>query len=91
MKASGNGDPRLCAQNLLRCVIGEVPYERVKGLNPRIISAPSIEARRLLKQDANWLVRTYEPRVNIKAINITPSDAASGGFSVSMELTEKEA
>lgn len=90
MKASGNGDPRLCANNLLRCFAGEIPYERVKGLDPRIIGAPSTEARQRIMQDAHWLVKTYEPRANIEKINVTASDLVSGGFSVSLEITEKE-
>ena len=91
MKSSGNGNPRLCANNLLRCTMGEIPFERVKGLDPRIISAPSNEAKQRLMQDADWLVRTYEPRVNVKAINVTASDGINGGFSVSLDVTEKEA
>lgn len=91
MKANGNGSPRLCAQNLLRCSIGEIPYERVKGLDPSIIGAPSTEAKQRLMQDADWLVRTYEPRVNVEAINVTVADGVNGGFSVSLDVTEKEA
>ena len=31
MKASGNGAPEICVQNLLKTIRGEVPYERIKG------------------------------------------------------------
>ena len=30
MKASGNGAPEICVQNLLKTIRGEVPYERIK-------------------------------------------------------------
>ena len=33
MKASGNGAPEICVQNLLKTIRGEVPYERIKGLS----------------------------------------------------------
>ena len=37
MRANGNGAPNVCASNLLRLIRGEVPYERIKGLDPRMI------------------------------------------------------
>ena len=33
MKASGNGTPQTCVQNLLKTTRGEVPYERIKGID----------------------------------------------------------
>ena len=50
MRASGNGAPQLCANNLLQLVRGEVPYERVKGLDPRIVGQPITVADALLRQ-----------------------------------------
>lgn len=90
MKSRGNGNPRTCAENLLLCCRGEIPYERIKGLDPTIIHAPSVEATQRIKQDADWLVSTYEPRVNVNEIIITPADGANGKYSVSVDLTLKE-
>ena len=33
MKASGNAAPETCVQNLLKTIRGEVPYERIKGID----------------------------------------------------------
>lgn len=90
MKASGNGSPAVCAGNLLKLTRGEVPYERVKGIDPRLIDRPFGIAEAEIQQDAEWLLKTYEPRADVNAINIKPSDAPSGGFTVTADINEKE-
>ena len=90
MRAKGNGNPALCASNLLRLYRGEVPYERVKGLNPRLIDRPAGDSNAEVRQDAEWLLETYEPRVSVNSINIEPSEASSGGFIVTADVEEKE-
>lgn len=90
MKANGNGKPDVCAANLLRIFRGEVPFERVKGLNPRMIDIPASEVDISIQQDADWLLSTYEPRVDVKSVNVQASDAVAGGFIVTADITEKE-
>lgn len=90
MRSSGNGNPRVCVENLLKCVRGEVPYERVKGISPRIIDAPYPEARQLFTQDASLLIEIYEPRATLDYIDLLPADASQGGFTIAMALTERE-
>lgn len=87
--AKGNGAPQVCANNLLRLFRGEVPYERVKGLDPRILGRPVVTASAELRQDADWLIDTYEPRAEIKALHIKAFDGVSGGFIVTAELEER--
>lgn len=90
MKAKGNGNPEICAENLLKITRGEVPYERIKGLDPRMIDRPQSIAEAEIQQDAEWMLETYEPRVEVKAINIQPADAPGGGFVVTADVNEKE-
>ncbi len=90
MRANGNGNPKICAENLLKCTRGEVPYERVKGLDPRLIDRPFAEARTATQQDAAWLLETYEPRAVVGAIEVMPDGTAAGGFSITANITEKE-
>ena len=90
MKAEGNGRPAVCADNLLKINRGEVPYERVKGLDPRLIDRPFGIAEAEIQQDAEWLLETYEPRVEVNAININATDAASGGFALTADIKEQE-
>lgn len=86
MLAHGNGSPELCAQNLLRISRGEVPYERVKGLDPRIIDRPTLTAIAEVQQDAEWLLRVYEPRVEVEAIKVKHNDE-TGGLSITADLS----
>ena len=82
MKAKGNGDPAQCVGNLLRLIRGEVPYERMKGLDPRLIDRPSATASQELMADAEWLIENYEPRVSLESIDLNTELAQSGHFSI---------
>lgn len=87
MIAHGNGTPARCANNLLLIVAGEVPYERVKGLDPRAIDLPADEAAQEVEISARWNIKTYEPRVTTKAINISRTAAQPhGGYNVTAEV-----
>lgn len=90
MRASGNGDTNVCVNNLLRTFRGEVPFERVKGLNPRLIDLPADEAEIELRQDAEWLLENYEPRAVLEDVVLENEDAMRGGFSVSAKIKERE-
>lgn len=90
MRAKGNGSPEVCAGNLLKITRGEVPYERVKGLDPRLIDRPHSIVEAEVQQDAEWLLETYEPRVDINAIRVEPSKASAGGFAVTADINERE-
>lgn len=85
MKAKGNGDAAQCVGNLLRLIRGEVPYERLKGLDPRLIDQPSSTAAQELVADAEWLIENYEPRVNLSSINLNAELAKAGHFTITAE------
>ena len=85
MKAKGNGEPATCVGNLLRLVRGEVPYERMKGLDPRLIDRPSSIAAPELVADAEWLIEQYEPRADLKNINLESALAEVGHFAIRAE------
>lgn len=82
MKAKGNGDPAQCVGNLLRLIRGEVPYERLKGLDPSLIDQPSSAAAQALMADAEWLIENYEPRVNLESIDLEAALAQTGHFDI---------
>lgn len=82
MKASGNGDAAQCVGNLLRLIRGEVPYERLKGLNPRLTDQPSSIAAQELRADAEWLIEQYEPRVTLSSIDLDAELAKAGHFAI---------
>ena len=87
MKASGNGDKSTCVQNLLRIIRGEVCYDRIRGLDPRIVDMPAADAADEFNQDAIWMLKTYEPRATIESIQIHQDDAGNGNFGVTANIT----
>lgn len=87
MKAKGNGEPAQCVGNLLRLIRGEVPYERLKGLDPRLIDKPSSTAGPELVADAEWLIENYEPRVNLESIDLEAELAQAGHFNIKAETS----
>ena len=82
MKAKGNGDPAQCVSNLLRLIRGEVPFERLKGLDPSLIDSPSSIAGPKLAADAQWLIENYEPRINLKSVDLEAELAKAGHFRI---------
>lgn len=86
MRASGNGDKIRCTENLLAIVRGEVPFDRVRGLDVRPIDGVVEEAAEAIRQDAKWVVETYEPRVKVESIQISNKDGSSGNFLISANV-----
>ena len=71
MKAKGNGTPQQCVANLLNLYQYEVPYARLKGMDPSIVDMPRDEAEVTGKNHAAWLIENYEPRVTVNDIGIS--------------------
>ena len=88
MKAQGNGRPETCAFNLLRIIRGEIPFDRVRGRNGALIDNPSVSDE--AQADANWVLSTYEPRVEIESMETNPEAASTGDFSTLINIKRKE-
>lgn len=82
MLAHGNAAPPVCVLNLLRTFRGEVPYVRTKGIDRALIDMPSTESWRLTA-DAEWVVRSYEPRADLSRLDVgaAAAEALSGDLS----------
>lgn len=88
MRASGNGNIGVCANNLLKIFRGENPYERVKGLDPRNIDRPGPETEALMANDAEWCIGVYEPRATITGITIESGDQTGDGARIVANIAE---
>ena len=88
MKAHGNGRPETCASNLLRLVRGEVPYDRVRGRDGALVDQQNATAA--ARADAEWVLETYEPRVEVESIEMNPDAAKTGDFSTLVNIKRKE-
>lgn len=88
MKAHGNGTPETCASNLLRIVRGEIPYDRVRGRNSALVDRPN--AADEAAADAEWVLETYEPRVDVEGVDEALAAVDAGDFGTSVNIKRKE-
>lgn len=58
----------------------EVPYERIKGIDRTLIDKPSETAATDLAADVEFLVETYEPRVQLSDSDLKTLTAQAGDF-----------
>jgi len=91
MLTHGNGTPEQCAFNLLRITRGEVPLDRIKGLDAALIDKPSGTTVSAAVADAEWLIKTYEPRLNADSIDINAMLNSDGDFGITANLMIKGA
>lgn len=87
MKAHGNGTPETCASNLLRIVRGEVPYDRVRGRDGTLVDKPN--ATDEAAADVEWLLGTYEPRVDVESVEMNPDIINAGDFDALVNIKRK--
>lgn len=90
MLSRGNSNPMVCVANLLRLTRGEVPYERLKGIDASIIDKPADLVKPLLNADAVWNIKTYEPRVSVDSLDLDALIAVDGSFQLAAVLSGKE-
>lgn len=91
MLSKNNSSPAVCVNNLLQIARGEVPYDRVKGISFAQIDAPIAQAADELVEDAEWMLETYEPRVQAEEIEVSPADAQNGSYTIKATIKNKEA
>ena len=88
MRASGNGSPEVCAANLLRIVHGEDAYDRVRGVDGTLIDKPNATEEAVA--DAEWVLETFEPRVESDCITSDPAAAFSGDFGMIVNIIQRK-
>lgn len=82
MLSKNNSNPAVCINNLIQIARGEVPYDRVKGINFAQIDTPVAQLTGEIVDEAEWMLDTYEPRAEIDSIEVIPSDAPNGHFAL---------
>lgn len=85
MLSTKNSDPQRCAENLMRIVRGEVPFDRIRGVDAGLIDRPGSDAVGEVEEDAEWVLKTYEPRVEVESVTVA-MDGESGDFSLSAKF-----
>lgn len=92
MLKKGNGEPKKCVENLASIIRGEVPFDRVRGIDARIIDMPSEEAMQTFEEEIRWNIETYEPRVdaNNTTINVSQDDEGELVLDIGIAETDNE-
>lgn len=75
MKSSGNGNVAQCVANLISTYQGEVPYQRLKGMDPSVIDENLITSEPKIKNHATWLIENYEERAVVNDINVNVNES----------------
>lgn len=88
MRSNGNGTPEACAFNLLRITRGEVPYERIKGLDSTLIDQPN--ATNDVAADIELTLEIYEPRIDVASIDTEAAASDLGNFGTIVELKRRK-
>ena len=86
MRMKGNGRPDVCAANLMSMVIGEVPFDRLRGRDPSMLDRPLGEKQALT--NARMILDVYEPRVESKVASGWTKDR-NGNFEITLSLNER--
>lgn len=89
MQSKGNGRPERCAANLLSITQGEVPYARDKGSKVDLIDKPSSLVIPEVRADIDWVLKNYEPRVNLNDIDMHSILSKEGQFGVDTDIIVK--
>lgn len=89
MLSSGNGTPQVCVHNLMRLHQYEVPYDRLRGMDARLIdkNVPILQAE--IVNHAAWLIENYEPRVTLTDSN-TVTDLETENEIINLNIDLKE-
>lgn len=83
MRASGNGEPLVCLQNLLLMTKTECPLSRDKGVDARLFDSPSNDTEDL-DEDITNLIDEYEQRLSAENIEVVMDE--EGDFSVTVQV-----
>lgn len=92
MLSKNNGSPEVCVNNLIKIARGEVPYDRVKGVDVLQIDAPASVSVEDATDDVEWLLGVYEPRAEVESVDVSTDEASEGHFTIKATInTVKEA
>lgn len=90
MRSSGNGNAMVCVNNLVRISRGEVPFDRIKGVRLAELTGKTLIEKDDLADDIKWMVKTYEPRINVDNVTVAINDANNGQATVTVSINGEE-
>lgn len=88
MRMSENGNPAVCAKNLMSMTVGECPFDRLRGRDPAMLDRPMGEKQAV--RNARMVIEIYEPRLEATVVKAGYRDA-HGNFEILMDVEERKA
>ncbi len=86
MRAHNNGNPLVCAKNLMNMTTYECPFDRLRGRDPGMLDRPLGEAQAV--QNAKMILEIYEPRIEPEIISGGYVNA-KGDYEVIFNMTDR--
>ena len=68
MLAHGNGDAEITSQNLVKTVRGEVPYDRIKGVDSSFTDRPINDIKTDIENDVIETLEEYKKSIIFQTI-----------------------
>lgn len=72
------GSPANRIFTLLSMFQGECPFERLKGMKGEFIDMPTTIVKPLIIDHVKWLLKTYEPDLNILSVSVYEDNEVEG-------------
>lgn len=88
MLSQGNGNAEVTSQNLIKIIRGEVPYDRIRGIDVSYIDRPVEMVKDDVENDVIETLEDYEPRVDVQDVNL--EQTSDGSFKINLEVTKVE-
>ncbi|MFR7829178.1 MAG: early E1A protein [Eubacterium sp.] len=88
MLSQGNGNAEVTSQNLIKIIRGEVPYDRIRGIDVSYIDRPVEIVKDDVENDVIETLEDYEPRVDVQDVNL--EQTSDGSFKINLEVTKVE-
>lgn len=88
MLSQGNGNAEVTSQNLIKIIRGEVPYDRIRGIDVSYIDRPVEIVKDDVENDVIETLEDYESRVDVQDVNL--EQTSDGSFKINLEVTKVE-
>lgn len=74
MLSQGNSNAEVTARNLMKTYRGEVPYDRIRGIDGSFTDKPISQVIDDIDNDVRETIEEYEPRADVVDVNISASN-----------------
>lgn len=74
MLSQGNSNAEITARNLMKTYRGEVPYDRIRGIDGSFTDKPISQVIDDIDNDVRETIEEYEPRADVVDVNISASN-----------------